>query len=765
MGEIENKMLGAYESAIEADNEKSYSPLIESDGSAGLWDPELKARMDLTALTNLFFSEDWPYIIIDKIASMIAALPLRIVKEITKGGEVVKEPVPSHPFQKRLDEPNDHESYYQWMYSIIADHCITGNAIIWDATFSRQLIKIPTQYVQLHFDQQDTRLAAYHVFQSSSEEAAILQRKTVFPVEEIIHIRRPNPSSMYWGLSPLLPGKKSILFNRYSTEYLNNFYVKGAQPGVTFTIENHANEEMALRMLRSLELAHTGRANQRRNMILPRGVSASTLEQKISDQQLNIHMAANRETIINLYGMPKHMLSLAESGSLGSEEYKIAVREFWQGPLKTIMQSIEWSLWRYFKDEIGEKFSFQFDTSDVAALRDDDVKKAELAAKMLATHTVNEIRAELYQMEPIAGGEVLQAVQKAQPQQQFYARPPDPQPAPVAPTPDPPAPTAPVKVEEPEDQKALMRKQNTQHYEKLKTNEPQWAARRERLEAGEFEAKAPEMQTLVMDLFADQAEAAIKAVRKRTKAVEVPSKARLMKELKDALNKFEEKWLDDYVKTLSTTVDVGYNTALELPFNMPNKQEIEASRMRNANKRLSVLEERGLETFANMTRTTTEKIMREVTNGVANSLTIKEIADNIAQVMTDEEFTLGRANTIARTEVLTASSLGQAAAMTDAAEVVPNLKKVWVNAGDTRVRGNPSGEYKSGGADHWKIGGEMVDHDKAFSNGLMFPRDPTGGPDETINCRCTFIMAPADEAEAMGLQDIPAYNATERNPP
>jgi SPP1 gp7 family putative phage head morphogenesis protein len=92
--------------------------------------------------------------------------------------------------------------------------------------------------------------------------------------------------------------------------------------------------------------------------------------------------------------------------------------------------------------------------------------------------------------------------------------------------------------------------------------------------------------------------------------------------------------------------------------------------------------------------------------------------------------------TIARTEVLTAVSLGQAAAMKDAAKVVPDLQKMWISANDDRVRDS-----------HEMLHGDIVPHGKEFDNGLQFPRDPSGPPEEVINCRCTWIMLPKDQMQ------------------
>lgn len=54
-------------------------------------------------------------------------------------------------------------------------------------------------------------------------------------------------------------------------------------------------------------------------------------------------------------------------------------------------------------------------------------------------------------------------------------------------------------------------------------------------------------------------------------------------------------------------------------------------------------------------------------------------------------------------------------------------KKVWIATSDDRTRES-----------HAEIDGEEVDIDEPFSNGLMFPGDTSGEPEEVWNCRCSI---------------------------
>ena len=323
--------------------EKSWDMANSGDAVGNeLWSSELRAFLDAHTLKSLFFSEDWVFIITDLIANKISAQPLKVMRSTMNqdGTESVEED-PEHPLNELLEQPNDWQDYSQWMYNTCVELYLMGNAIIWHAPRSGQLITMPTENVSLNFND-DGSVASYEVSQVRNDESGIRELTSTqsFKVDEIIHLRRANPSSLLWGLSPFIPGRKSILFNRYSTDYLNAFYLKQATPGLALSLDRSVNEDVALRQLRSFEVAYQGRKNMRRTLILPKGVDAKPLTHSLGDQKLIEHIELNRETICGLLKVPKHELSLQAAGSLGSEEHKMALRNFWEATLIPGMRTI-----------------------------------------------------------------------------------------------------------------------------------------------------------------------------------------------------------------------------------------------------------------------------------------------------------------------------------------------------------------------------------------------------------------------------------------
>lgn len=740
-----------WENAIREKTGEAYlQSQMDMDGAGGVWDSEFRAFVDAQTLKGLFFSELWVFLVVDLVAQKISAQQMRVMRGELIDGEFSEKPAEGHPLQNLIEAPNPFQSYEPWMYGSIVDLSLLGNLVQWYAAQSNYLMPLPGENVTLDLDSAN-RLTSYSVTELVGGSEKKVTAK--FLVEDIVHARRPNPSSLLWGLSPFIPGRKSVLFNRYSSDYLNNFYQKSATPGLALSMDKEANERTALRLLRSFEAAYTGRRNQRRTLVLPKGVTAKEITHTIADQDFVNLVNLNREDIINILKVPKHELSLQDAGSLGSEEYKQALKNFWAATLMPMCRLVAGEFTRFFhrRGLLEKDLWLAFDTSDVEVLREDEKTKAELAEKMLKTHTLNEVRKKVYKLPPVDGGDVVVGYGKGIQQPilggggslALPAAPAATQPAALA---LPAAPSAAPEVTE--SAVATSAKAAKDKLSNFLKGGDDWWTRRESAVREDAAKGVTAMERSLLKMFSDMAVAIIKTAKShlkekdwdalRTKADEpkakLVGKPELRRRLRKALDTFEDRYVSDVRTALVARLDTGYGAALEVPFNMPSTSEIEAARRRGAAAREDALEERAGRMFSYMNETTVEQVYGVIDRGIDSGKTVQQIADDLRSKFSDIAEIGSRAMTIARTETLTAVSLGQAAAMKDAASVVPNLKKMWVSADDDRTR-----------ASHAELHGDVVAHDSAFANGLQFPRDPGGPAEEVINCRCTWIMVPADQ--------------------
>lgn len=95
------------------------------------------------------------------------------------------------------------------------------------------------------------------------------------------------------------------------------------------------------------------------------------------------------------------------------------------------------------------------------------------------------------------------------------------------------------------------------------------------------------------------------------------------------------------------------------------------------------------------------------------------------------ELSVGKLQTIATTEYRTAYNYGQNHALEALEDKVSEdgekVVRVWETAGGPDVRDS-----------HMDLEGEEREVGEKFSNGLEYPCDPNGPPEEVINCRCSI---------------------------
>lgn len=125
-------------------------------------------------------------------------------------------------------------------------------------------------------------------------------------------------------------------------------------------------------------------------------------------------------------------------------------------------------------------------------------------------------------------------------------------------------------------------------------------------------------------------------------------------------------------------------------------------------------------------QTSKRKIRKVITDGLGNNDPPDVIARAIREKITS--LAVSRARTIARTETHAAAMTGEMEAVK--ADGLVETKE-WVSSNDQRTRD-----------DHADANGQTVKLNKSFTVGgesLEYPGDPSGPPEQVINCRCILV--------------------------
>lgn len=132
---------------------------------------------------------------------------------------------------------------------------------------------------------------------------------------------------------------------------------------------------------------------------------------------------------------------------------------------------------------------------------------------------------------------------------------------------------------------------------------------------------------------------------------------------------------------------------------------------------------------------TKKKILEQITSGILQGEGTMTIAKNLRTAIPG----MSKSSSIrtARTAITSAQNGGRQESYEKAAQMGIDVKKVWVATKDPRTR-------KS----HQRMDGKKVSWDGKFPNGLRYPGDESGRPEEVYNCRCRMRTDVPRELEA-----------------
>ena len=146
-------------------------------------------------------------------------------------------------------------------------------------------------------------------------------------------------------------------------------------------------------------------------------------------------------------------------------------------------------------------------------------------------------------------------------------------------------------------------------------------------------------------------------------------------------------------------------------------------------------------------------ITAQVSRGISTGMSFEQVAQQISFKMVGTYNTpggsLAKAMRIARTEGHRIQVQAGMDACYRAKEKGADVVKQWDATLDSSTRES-----------HQQVDGEIRELDEKFSNGLMFPGDPSGGAAEVVNCRCALLQRARwalGETELQTLKDRASY--------
>jgi len=566
------------------------------------------------------------------------------------------------------------------------------------------------------------------------------EKTEVFPAEDVIAFTEYDPINLYTGWSPAQVASRAVDVDNSTTDFIKLFFQNGAMPQGVLSTKAKLNDAAVGDLRRRWKEKYGGFANWAEVAVLDSDANYQQIGMNFKDMDFSVLDARNEARICMVFRTPpiliNAMIGLSRSTYSNYKEARIAFNQDTMAPR-----------WKHFQDEyqlamsgeFGDNIEARFDLSDVPAHVDMMVQKWEAArgawkdglakrneARKFAGFDVVEDGDVFF--DEVSGGGGFGALLGGMP-------------ASTQPLPGKPDPNAPVQDSLVEKRLSLLIDHVKSITDEQKRREflqlvfgpkatPK-SAEEERLtieykkrhaKKRDLIARAYEMQ--FRDAAQKQMAVEMKAVLKVVNGQKADGKfERIAKGIETALTDSKTGWVTTFKPLIKAIIaDQGDQIAADFGISFDIKNPYVDEFLKTYVPKFA---DRVLDTTRNVI------VLDMLKKAQDEGLSIPDLADMIKGQYTQwDDY---RATMIARTETIRSSNAGGLEAIRQAE--IPG--KQWLSTNDDRTR-----------PDHEDAQGQIVTIDEPFDVGgesLMFPGDPDGSADQTVNCRCTVL--PVQEGE------------------
>lgn len=653
---------------------------------------------------------------VSKIAQKTASIDWEMFKILNKVGDTKE--IFVHEALDLLYRPNPFQTKTEFFEKYMINKLLAGQAFVLKVRDNSgkvvELWNLRPDYVTIIKDSK--------LFIKGYEFSTQGGGRTIFAPEDIIYDSYPSPLDEWGGTSALQASESRVETEEFATRYQSYFFRNNARPDFLLTNDNKITQKQKDDLEELWSKKHKGVENAGKGAYLEYGTKYQQVS--ISQREMDYieSLKMTRDDILTAFAVPKPIIAITEDVNYANAKtaMEIFLTETITPEIKRITEKLNEHL---IYPEYGDIYFIKEDSSYLPM---DEKNKADTQAVQIASGTllINEAREELGR-EPINGGWSMYM------------------------------PLSQVPVGGlPQNSKELEgRYQKKLQGKSMKTFRGRGRAMKfieikEEVEKTIYEGIAKELKvksTKENIVHIIKPEVREKYVDVVNKMIDVKSdrfkpeilkfaeqqKARVMKELSD------KKSMD--TKALGGAFDVAKENKLLAEISLPFIGEFVMSAGADALASLAPAEtfdatdrvekyikERAKEMAKAINDTTLEKLARTLAEGIEAGEGITALGDRVGVVY--EEFPTYRADMIARTEATSANNRGFIEGYSQSG--VANAKE-WIATGDDRTRDSHILAESDG----------VIGLDKRFSNGLLYPGDPSGDAGETINCRC--VLAPA----------------------
>lgn len=348
----------------------------------------------------------WVHVAIKAIAETAAMLPIKVMESTTdsQGNVFTQEVTDTNVFAyKVLNQPNTFDTPYEFKLNIFGSYGYSGNSFIFIDPDDVEAFVLKPQDMGILASK--SNFIDGYLFRRSGSSKEIL-----IPPERMVHIKSFNPTSYFYGLSPLSAAWSEVEFLQFDSNYWKIFFQEGGRVMGVWSTDNSMSEVEYTRLKEQIKVNYKGARNLFKDIVADGGLKFNQLGVTAKDQQLIDKRKITREEVLAAYSVPPSIAGLLDFANYSNME--VQERLFYTRGIKPMLTLLEEALSKNPILSENGRYHFEFDTSGVAVLQKSKQDMADLGKTLIESSqfTPNEVRQDIWEKEPLDGGAILKPV-------------------------------------------------------------------------------------------------------------------------------------------------------------------------------------------------------------------------------------------------------------------------------------------------------------------------------------------------------------------
>lgn len=264
------------------------------------------------------------FAIVDQRINAFASVPWHLFRRMSVRDESRRQEILTHGFLSVWNRPNKFYSGRMFRMTVQQHLDLVGEGVILLNKFGPVIYEMwPVRPDRIQPVKHPTKFLTGYIYKGPDGEDIPLT------LDQVIHIKRPNPKDPYRGMGPVQSVLHDIDAAKYSAEWNRNFFVNGAKPGGVIEVDYRMNDNEFNAFLARWNNQHKGVSNAHRVAVLENAKWVDSTF-SMSDMQFVELRNLPRELIREAFAFPKPMLGTVDDVNRANAEMGEVIFGRWQ---------------------------------------------------------------------------------------------------------------------------------------------------------------------------------------------------------------------------------------------------------------------------------------------------------------------------------------------------------------------------------------------------------------------------------------------------